>query len=531
MIGWATLVAGLGIWGLGRLLLGFRLLGGSGQRSCLEMTSLACLLGLGLWAALIMTLGLVMPIASLPSGLGLGLCMALFGGAAAVTWKARGSSLTCDPQPWSVAERGAAALVALFAMFAAFYAASMPVHIFDPVFHFAYKGKLLFHEGLMGPGWTDLEDSVGRVITHPDYPPGVGAIECLVSSIQGDFVVDQARPLLALFTLAMGGLLFARLRPVSRRAALTGSLLWLSMPFMYYSRLPHHNWVKGFYGLFFGSAAGEARFGGAPGGPGSGPNPWKVADGWTLDGAGDLPLAALFSAGALLLFMNLCAKSDQRRRGDFIIAGLLLGGGALMKNEGLALLPVAVVAAALTWFVQRPDALKATKSLACTFGLAFVIASPWLAVRSSVPSIGEDYPSRLTPSGLIEAATSTQEIRVSMANDGIEQQLVPRIVAGGFIDAIVAFPRFGLVWLLFGASLLFALLRPKERLRGAILPVALVIIGAFCLYALVLVVTPWNLDALFKTAIPDRLIFHVAPLAIFVLVTIFEGDEHKHTGS
>lgn len=529
MITLATLIAALAIWGLGRIVLSQA---APSQRTRLEVHSLAVLVGFALWACLIMAAGLALPIANLGRGLGIGLATTAGLAGAALTWRTKTAPIAQPKTPWTWPERLAAGLALFFCAFSLFYASTMPIHIFDPVFHFAYKGKLLFHEGLMQAGWTDVEGPIGRVITHPDYPPGVGAIESLVSLIAGDFAADEARPLFALFVLATGGLLFARLRETSRRAALTGALLWLASPFLFYSRLPHQNWLKGAYALFFGPAAGKDQFGITMGPAGPLPGEWTMPDGWTLDGAGDLPLAALFSAGALLLF-GVMTSAGSRRRGDTLLAGLLLGGGALMKNEGLALLPVALLAAGLGWLLTqetaRPTIAKTLRTLGTTLGLALVVAGPWLAVRHSVPTIGEDYPSRLTPSGLVEAATSTQPIRVSMTTGAVEQQLVPRIVAGGFFDAVTHTPRFGLLWLLFFGALGFAALRPRQRFRGLTAATSLAVLGAFALYALVLVVTPWNLDALFKTAIPDRLIFHVAPLAIFALVTIFEGEGASET--
>ena len=531
MITWATLVAGLAIWGLGRALVGLLADG----RSRLEVHSLSLLVGLAVWAALISCVGLFGSLAawSRASGFVVAGLVTLVG--LVVAWRARGASVVRERTPWTFVELLGAGLAAAFALFAVFYAASMPIHIFDPVFHFAYKGKLLYYEGLMGPGWTDVEGPIGRVITHPDYPPGVGALEALVSWLSGTFDADATRPLFALFALGMGGLLFARLAESSRRAAVTGCLMWQALPFLFYSRLPHQSWLKGSYGLFFGPDAGEARFGRTLGPAGPIPGEWSMPDGWTLDGAGDLPLAALFSAGALLLFAALTGSSRERRRGDLVLAGLLLGGGALMKNEGLALLPVALLAAALSWLFSRHAAKlslgAAARALATTLGLALVVAGPWLLVRGSAPTIGEDYPSRLSPSGFLEAAGGTQLVRLSMESDTPERRPVPRIVADGFLEAFANVPRFGALWLLFFGVLAFTLVRRRQRLAGTPLAASLAVLGASVLYALVLVVTPWNLDALFKTAIPDRLVFHVAPLAIFALVMLLEEPAGSETKS
>lgn len=527
MIEAVTLVAVVAIWGLGWLVLTAC---ERGPRAAVEAHSLALLLGLTAWAFVLTAVGHVAPIASLAPGLAWGVASVcgLAGGWCAL--RARGARLELEAAPGRVEgwlERCAVGVALVFLAFAVFYTATMPVHIFDPVFHFAFKGKLLFHEGLMGPGWTDVDGPIGRVITHPDYPPGVGALECLVAWPKGAVAVHAARPLFALFVLATGGFLWGRLRARGPSAAALGLLVWASLPFLFYSRLPHPDWAKGFFGLLFGSAAGEARFGSVADEDGV-MGRWTQPDGWTLDGAGDLPLAALFSVGAWLLFTALQAKRSGARA-DLWIAGILLGGGALMKNEGLALLPVALLAAGIAWLVaaQRPPLARTALRAAGALGLALAVASPWLLVRGSVPTIGEDYPSRLTPAGL--AASLASEQPVGFRPDGeLDVRPVPAIVARGFVEAITHIPRFGLLWIATLAALAVrwrTLLRP--RAPTAATAAAWTLLGAFALYAVVLVVTPWNLAALFKTAIPDRLIFHVAPLAILVLVDALSGPAER----
>ena len=132
-----------------------------------------------------------------------------------------------------------------------------------------------------------------------------------------------------------------------------------------------------------------------------------------------------------------------------------------------------------------------------------------------MPTIGEDYPSRLSPTGLTEAWGSRQLILTDLSSAEPPSERVPLIVLGGSVDATTSLPRFGLVWPLFALALVLGLLRPRAMAAGPALGAALCVVGAFALYALVLLVTPWNLSHLFKTAIPDRLILHVLPLAVW----------------
>ena len=515
----------------GHLVLG--LTGAFAGRGQLERQALAVLAGFSVLAFVVTLLGLAGP---LSGGAAWSITAVLAAGGAWGLWRqlqsgAGAPRLTTEPhglagsRPFELVGIG---LVLAFSAFTVFYASSMPVHIFDPIYHFAYKGKLLLHEGLLMESWTDVEGPIGRVITHPDYPPGVGALEAFLGALAGGFDEDATRPLFALFVLATTAVLWSGLRRAGRLAAVTGTLLWATMPFLFYSRLPHPELGKGIFGLFAGPAAGEARFGAT-----GGQDKWSMPDGWTLDGTGDLPLAALFSVGLLLLVTHLHRAPDARRRGDLVLAGLLLGGGALMKNEGLALLPIAALALGLSELVRSrlvPTAklLPGAVAIGTTLVVALVVAGPWLAVRGDVPTIGEDYPSRLSPAGLVEAWNSTQPVLTEVEGEEPPVRRVPAIVLTGFTDALISVPRFGLAWLLFGASLVLALLRPKRLAKSPALPAALAVLGAFAMYALVLLVTPWNLSHLFKTAIPDRLIFHVAPLAVFAAALLICGrDPHE----
>jgi hypothetical protein len=534
MIEWVTFVALGALWGLGWLVLaGVEAVAAGAPhatrftraRGALESHSLAVLLGITTWAFGLIALGHGLALDRLPPALGW-----IVGGACTVAgaWLAWTRVHRPGPldklarEPWTALDGLALGVALLLLAFAVFYASTMPVHIFDPVFHFAFKGKLLYHEGLMGPGWTDVEGPIGRVITHPDYPPGVGAIEALVAWPKGQLAIHAARPLMSLFVLATAGFLWSRLAEHGRRTQVLGVLLWASLPFLFYSRLPHPDWAKGYFGLLFGSAAGEARYGSVLDEDGV-LGRWTEPDGWTLDGAGDLPLAALFSVGAWLVFAALARGRRGPSSVELVLGGLLLGGGALMKNEGLALLPVALFAAAIAWLLApKTHTLKSwLQAAAVPLGIALVVASPWLLVRGSVPTIGEDYPSRLSPAGLVEAARAEQAVGF-LESGQPETQPVPKIVASGFAEAIAHVPRFGLLWLaLFGAVLVRwrTTLRPLSPTPAT--AATWTILGAFALYALVLLVTPWNLTALFKTAIPDRLIFHVAPLAILVVAIAF----------
>ena len=103
-----------------------------------------------------------------------------------------------------------------------FTAFSLPVHLFDPTFHFAYKGQILFTEGFGHEAWTHLDGPVGRVMTHPTYPPGVPALEVLASFPRGAFSATAGRGLMAMFVLAPAAWIYAALRSNAFRSGTTG---------------------------------------------------------------------------------------------------------------------------------------------------------------------------------------------------------------------------------------------------------------------------------------------------------------------
>ena len=498
---WASVVAFLGLWLAGHGVLA--LTRPTRARSRLERHTTALGLGLAVLPALVTALIACAGPLSDSFGRGLLALLAVGGLVALVRARARGPA----PPP-SGLERAGLALLLVFAAFAVFAAGSMPVHVFDPVYHFAYKGKLVYHEGFGTASWTDVDGLVGRIITHPGYPPGIPALQALVGYVNGAFSEDRARPLMALFVLVPAGWLWAVLRPRSRAAAIAAALLWVSLPMLYYTKLPHEDFGKALYGFCFGPARGHARYGGL----------WSMPDGWTIDGAGDLPLATLFFGAFVHLWRLLPAARVTADRADVWIGGLLLGGALLMKNEGTGLYAVlflALVLAALLARIAAPaqgtsvatsvvmdDAASDARRprLALALPLAAVIGlgltAAWLWAKREIPSIDENYPEQLRPANLW-----SQRGRAGA-------------VWSGFWSSFTSVLRWNLLWPLFFLSLAWALARPRRFLAGPALAPALAVAGGCVLYFLILLVTPWNLEMLFETVIPGRLLLHVAPLAI-----------------
>ena len=501
----ATVLTALGAWLAGHALLGL-LPGADRRRSPLELQATAALLGLVLLPALLATrVALAGPVGRV-EGI-LILALPALAGALLLCRNVRGSRAGRPQEPptaerWKAGQAVLALLVLGFAGFAVFYPTSMPVHVFDPLYHYAYKGKLVLNEGFGTPAWSDLEGPVGRVITHPDYPPGLPSLQALLACVAGRFDEDATKALLSLYVLVPAAWLYGVLRPRGRTPALAAALTWLSLPILYYTRAPHESLPHAMFGLIAGYEAGIERFPEAL--------PWSLPDGWILDGAADLPLAALFTGAFLHLGGLLPGRSADAAgaRGDAVVGGVFLGGAVLMKNEGTALAAVLLLALALGALARRlaggPGEPLAALVLRWGLGLlvALGLAAAWLVVRGEIPSIDENYPERLTLSGLWEARGRAGE------------------VAAGFAGTFVAILRWELVWPLFAAALLGSLARPRALLRHPAFPAVLAVLGAIALYFAILLVTPWDLETLFSTVIPGRLVLHVTPLAVLATMAL-----------
>ena len=512
----AGAIACLGMFGAGHFALRGLLAGvGWGLRGRLEWTVTALAMGAVLMPALVYAL--IWISGPLPVGLGQALVYAsAVAGLLGCVQVAQKRGFTPSPAcfAWQLATRLDLALLGaciVFAGLAIVLSVAWPVHLFDPVFHFAYKGKILFHEGLGTGAFTDLDGPVGRVMTHPSYPPLIPAMEVFASFPLGEFSAHAGRVMSALFVIAPAVWIASALEDRGRRAQFIGALLWLSLPVLYYYRLPHNDLDKAVVGLLLGPEGARGLFGGAG---------LRRVDGATLDACGDLPVAALLCGAAVYL-----GRAFTQRR-DGLIAGVLLGGAVLAKNEGLAMLGVLLVAWGLCALVRRlkrtsDAALPALelplatrplggRALAAAFGVALLLCLPYLTFKGQIPVIDESYPELMKPDTLWASLTTKRMYQGNMEPAPVT---VGREYLLTFGDAL----RWNLIWPLFLAVLGASLVRFRTAFsRGALWP-TLITLGALMLFFLILVVTPWHLGSLFRTGIPDRLFLQVAPLAALAI--------------
>ena len=454
----------------------------SGRRSSLELEATALLAGLALLAVVSMNVVLAWGSLSPLAGRGLAVALAVPG---VLLWRRNRACVECATEraPWTAVQRLLAIALLGFCALAVFAAASSPVQGFDALFHYAYKGKLIFHGGIGGEAWTDQTGAVGRCMTRPTYPPVVPLVEVVVGWLRGAFDEDAARPLWAVFALAPAALIFAALRERGRTPALLAALVWSSTPLLYYWRLPNEAPLPAVWGLAFGLDAAAARFPDALG--------WQRAASWSLDATAGLPLAAFVFCGHRCLVR---ARGPAGDRADTVLAGVLLAAALGTKNEGSALVPLLLLAAALTPVgAARPRLVP----LVVAAALAAALIAGWWAVRRGLPVVDEDYAARLTPAGLLANAWRAPE------------------VAGAFARSFANVLLWNLLWPIFGLALLHGLRRPAALWRHPGLPAALIVIAAGVVFFAVMLVTPWDLPVLEGTGVPTRLLLQVAPLAVF----------------
>ncbi|MHC4262919.1 MAG: hypothetical protein ACYSWX_10390 [Planctomycetota bacterium] len=530
MITLASLATGLALLSFGWSVLALvERLCGTRERGRIERLALALLLGLGLgtalWTGLVIVLG---PPSTTTTRLVLG-AAALCGLPALARLRLTDRP---RPEPWRPSQWLLLVGTGWFLLFSQLYASTLPMHLFDPIYHFSYKGKLVHEEGFGTPSWMVLpdelaeHDSVGRPITHPNYPPGIPALHAIVAGAGDGYDDDATRSLMGLFVLASAGVIWSTLRPRGRTPALFATFVWCSLPLLYYSRLPHKyiSWTVeesefvqslAFHPLEIGRSILALWIGPTDLTPGA-----RRPDGWTLDGAADLPVAALLLGACVCLWRRLPGSRVESDRADTWIGGALLGAAALAKNEGLALAALTLVAFAGVglWssiLSRRGSVLETWRELALA-ALAFaVVIAPWMSIRGAIPSIDEDYPRAIAAIlGLGEPPPGAGVTNNTPTNLAGAWSRVP-VVLAGFGYSFLHVLRWNLTWIGFVVLVGFWMLRrPTGLARHPMLPLIALVIASVAAYAVILVVTPWDLALLYGTTIPGRLILHVAPLAI-----------------
>lgn len=477
--------------GIGRVLLPSRALL---KRSLWEELGVAYLLGIAAITVLI-TAGFAV-------GLNMNLLwwLPLLGGtgAWAIDWKRRDNQGDLADVAWS---KGVGMLLLLVAVASFAAAIALPLNEFDPIYHFAYRGKVLHYDGTpLSEAITGMvnPDGYGRMVTHPNYPFGIPILEAWSAHL-GGWSERWVQLPLALWSACLPMAVALGLRNVSKQAASMGALVTAATPMLYSANFP----VDGFGNLDMAGLGGETMLG----------------------GGADLAVMAMFGAACALLVR--AYQSNDRRTA--LCASLALAGGVVMKNEGLALAGVLILAVLLAHIFPP----RRTKVMLPFVAISIVLILPWLGLRAQLPAIDENYSEQLTVENvmhflgggreLVEKAPLAFNSRepVDLENAPARIGLVGAAFGGEFID----WRSWGVLWLLALLGLPLTLKRLKtveQRWLG------MVVLGGVLLYFLILLVTPWNFPSLRDKGIPERLLVHlVGPIALLFSAANFANNSKE----
>jgi hypothetical protein len=302
-----------------------------------------------------------------------------------------------------------------------------PVPAWDGWMTWSLKAKALAVDGNF---YGSVFEAPAYAYSHQDYPPLLPAWQALAYLIGGDLHVSWPSQFQLAWLWTAGGVALVNL--IARRwgSGLLFLLPWLCAPPVIY---------------------------------------------WAVAGYADVPMALLLLAGTVVLL-------NSSRTRAAAVAGVLLAGCALMKNEGL---PLAVVAAGSVLLFSPHKAIPA-KAL----GLTVAAAMPWLLFTRV----------RGIPSDMVTAAT-LQPTRVL--------QLMPRLwpIAKAWASQFASLRA----WALLVAGAVVAALvgwRPRRDLLVAFLISVALLTGIY-------VITPYNVSQQLVVSI-DRVT--IAPLGLLALI-------------
>lgn len=411
-------------------------------------------------------------------------------------WRERRAPLAPSPlAPWQFG------VILFLGLGAAALALAWPLNEFDPILHFALKAKLLW-SGVDpgGEAFSGLAGPAGRVMTHPSYPLGIPFLEAFAAHAGGGWDERWVQAPLALWSVALPAAVALGLRGFGPAAARAGALAAACTPALYVQE-----WLSGGWERIRAAGLGEEKM---------------------LGGRGDLPVMALFGCGVALL---LAARRATPARTLALLAGLALAGAASMKNEGLGLLGVLAIALALAALLERG---RGARTGALALAAAALALAPWLLHRAQLPQVDENYTAQLGVEriGHFLREDETDELSpIRAENYGADwtssSHWRPARIARYFGLEVADLTTWGLLWPLAALGALAAW-RRRPELRW----LALVVLGGFALYALILLVTPWFLPALHKKGIPGRLLLHLVGPAALLAGALFAGGVDRAEG-
>jgi len=377
------------------------------------------------------------------------LCVLLLGGRALRTAR-RGEAAPDGGGPRAAIVAGSLVMVAQVA-FAAYGAVRAPFGSWDAWSFWALKARMFAAGGPL-PGY--FHDPV-TVYTHPDYPLNLPLAEAAFLRVPGPIGVVTA--------------------------GLVGVALFAGLLLLFYHGL------RRLYGRVT-AALGTAILALVPA------LPLQAAG-----GDADAPVAAY--AGAAALYLLLWWR--KRRVADALLAGLLAGGAAWTKREGLPIAVLVLLALAAGEAVARDRPARGRIGAVAGATLAgALVSAPWLTFVAWAHPIGTDF-LPLTPAVLLSNAGRAPHITLRF--------LLETCVIG----------NWSLLWVLLAAILVMAAL--SRRLSAQACGLLLLLAAQFGVYASVYLFSGWASYTLHIQASIDRLYAQAVPLAVLALVEATQG--------
>lgn len=293
------------------------------------------------------------------------------------------------------------------------------------------------------------------IVVHPQYPALLPTMQVVVWRLLGTTDERAVRPAYAVFYAVILAVLFDSTRRTAGRAVAYGlTLLAGLLPVL------------------------------------------SSADGGAGGCCSDLPLACFVGTGLFVLI-------EARSISGGVVAGALLAGAVLTKNEGMPLAALALIAGCLgaSRLRREPRRFLATPSLvaAAVVAAAFAFLGHW---QHGIPNrLDEDYGHALSVSALIQGTRSR----------------IPRVFAAMFHE-MARGEAWGHVWILFAVILLAGAPFLRSKRTTALVVFAAGSVGVyFAAYA----VGGWEIVNLVQTTW-NRLMIQIA-LPVFALVGACAG--------
>ena len=326
---------------------------------------------------------------------------------------------------------------------------SEPLKAFDARAIWGMKAKILFHkQGIYEEDFFDPD----RLHAHQRYPLLIPLAECLIYRSIGSVDDRYAKALFPAFFISMNLIFYATLRRFFGRGySMAGTALLMSLP------------------VFI-----------------------TFENGGVNSGYADVPVACFCVGFVSSLFHWLCNGRAAR-----LVIAMLFGVFLIFtKQEGLALwvLTLACISP-FTLTLGRRSILKLRSLFIICLGTG-VLLYPWFDYRSHLPSIDEDYFSRLSVESFSAGSARLH------------------FVFQSFLKEVLLKPH---LWNVLGPLLLVTLFLSPLRTLWLKHSVFFWIPQSYCLLiCLVFLISPWKIEELVPVSL-TRLLIHVAPLIVLWL--------------